>query len=95
MNLRPSLAPANGLTAFCLIHSPILALGNLLLLNVQMPTLSRFRLMVAVALPVAVALSYVFNLLGERHSMTSQQKTAKRGATTIPGARHAAESMGK
>jgi len=75
-----------------LIHSPILALGNLLLLSVQMPTISRFGLMVGVILPIAVALSYVFYLIVERRFLNNHQRSAKPGRATVPGARHAAET---
>lgn len=57
-----------------LIHSPILALGNLLLLDVQMPAIARFGIMLAVIVPIAAALSYAFHLLVERRFMTSHQK---------------------
>lgn len=78
-----------------LIRSPILALGNLLLLNVQTPTIVRFGLMAAVVLPIAAALSFVFYLFVERHFMTSHQKTVKSRETPTSGARHATEPMGK
>jgi peptidoglycan/LPS O-acetylase OafA/YrhL len=59
-----------------LIHSPILALGNLLLLPLALPLGLHFGLMVAVALPVALGCGYVFHLLVERHFMTSHQAKA-------------------
>lgn len=57
-----------------LIHSPILALGNLLLLDVQMPTIARFGIQVLVVAPIAAGLGYVFHLLVERRFLTSHQK---------------------
>lgn len=57
-----------------LIHSPLLALGNLLLLPLGLPTWLQLLLMLALVLPIAAALAYVFHRLVERHFITSHQK---------------------
>lgn len=59
-----------------LIHSPILALANILLLPLELPTLVNWLIMVFVALPIALAVAYGFFLLVERHFITSHQKRA-------------------
>jgi peptidoglycan/LPS O-acetylase OafA/YrhL len=59
-----------------LIHSPLLGLFNLLLLPLALPTWAQLTLMLAVALPVAATVSYLFHLLIERRFMTSHQKQA-------------------
>jgi peptidoglycan/LPS O-acetylase OafA/YrhL len=57
-----------------LIHSPVLALANILLLPLELPTLVNWLLLVFVALPAALALAYGFFWLVERHFITSHQK---------------------
>ncbi|WOF21801.1 acyltransferase [Microbacterium betulae] len=57
-----------------LIHSPLLALANLLLIPLALPTLAHWLSMVFVALPLALVASYGFFLLVERHFTTSHQK---------------------
>ncbi|MBF4572933.1 acyltransferase [Herbiconiux sp. VKM Ac-1786] len=87
MEDRPSLSrkvlewrPLVGLGLFSysiyLIHSPILALANILLLPLQLPTIVNWLLLMFGALPVAIAAAYGFFLLVERHFITSHQKRA-------------------
>jgi peptidoglycan/LPS O-acetylase OafA/YrhL len=57
-----------------LIHSPLLGLFNLLTLRIPMTALSRWIIMEAVAVPVAVGISYVFYLLIERKFMPGHSK---------------------
>jgi peptidoglycan/LPS O-acetylase OafA/YrhL len=57
-----------------LIHSPMLALGNLLLLPLGLPTWLQLIVMLGVVLPAAGALAYVFHRLVERHFITTHQK---------------------
>jgi peptidoglycan/LPS O-acetylase OafA/YrhL len=73
--LESKLAVWLGLWSFSLylIHSPILGLTNLLLVNIDMPTLARFGIQVALAVPLAGAISYIFHLLVERRFITSHQ----------------------
>lgn len=71
-----------------LIHSPVLALGNLLFLDVAMPTAVRFAIEVGLVLPVAAACGYLFHLLVERRFMTSHQRSAEgRGVSSGRGRR--------
>jgi peptidoglycan/LPS O-acetylase OafA/YrhL len=59
-----------------LIHSPILALANILLLPLELPTLLNWLVLVFVALPIALGIARLFFLLVERHFITSHQKQA-------------------
>jgi len=70
-----------GLWSFSLylIHSPLLALGNLLLLPMNLPTLVQFAVLVLVVLPLAAAIAYGFFILVERHFMTSHQHQVAKG----------------
>jgi peptidoglycan/LPS O-acetylase OafA/YrhL len=74
-----------------LIHSPILALGNLLLVPLALPLGLHFALMVVAVLPIALACGYVFHLLIERRFMTSHQARANDNQEPdAPPKRHAA-----
>ncbi|WP_291053745.1 acyltransferase [Herbiconiux sp.] len=69
-----------------LIHSPLLALANILMLPLELPTLANWLVLVLVVIPIAVAASYGFFWLVERHFITSHQKRAladKAGEDTI------------
>jgi peptidoglycan/LPS O-acetylase OafA/YrhL len=57
-----------------LVHSPLLALGNLLLLPLGLPTPAQFGLMLFVVAPVVVAVCVVFAVLVERPFMNSHQR---------------------
>jgi peptidoglycan/LPS O-acetylase OafA/YrhL len=59
-----------------LIHSPLLALANILMLPLDLPTLVNWLVMVLLVLPVVLAVSFGFFLLVERHFITSHQKRA-------------------
>ncbi|WP_181397340.1 acyltransferase family protein [Cryobacterium arcticum] len=62
-----------------LIHSPLLGLGNLLLLPIGLPIGVHFLVMVVVVLPLSLACAYGFHLIVERRFMTSHQS---HGTTT-------------
>jgi peptidoglycan/LPS O-acetylase OafA/YrhL len=74
LQARPLRSVAGWSYSLYLIHSPILALGNLLLLPLPMDTWLRFTIQIGVVLPVAMALSYLFYLLVERRFQRSRQK---------------------
>lgn len=57
-----------------LVHSPLLALGNLLLLPLGLSTPAQFGLMLFVVVPVVVAVCVVFAVLVERPFMNSHQR---------------------
>jgi peptidoglycan/LPS O-acetylase OafA/YrhL len=59
-----------------LIHSPLLGLGNLLLLPLGLPLMLHFVVMVVVVLPLALTCAYGFHLVVERRFMTSHQSRA-------------------
>ena len=65
-----------GLWSFSLylIHSPLLGLANLLLLEVDMSTSTRLFFQIIVALPVAALISYAFHIVVERRFITSHQQ---------------------
>ncbi len=57
-----------------LLHSPLLALANFLLLPLGLPIIAHYLLMTGVALPVVVGLCYLFYLLVERHFLNARQR---------------------
>lgn len=57
-----------------LIHSPLLGLGNLMLLDQDMSTPARLAVQMGIVLPLAAGAAYLFHLLVERRFMTSHQK---------------------
>ena len=63
-----------------LVHSPLLALGNLLLLPLDLPTPVQFALMLFGVAPVAVALCVLFAVMVERPFMNSHQRALLDGA---------------
>lgn len=69
-----------------LIHSPLLALANILLLPLELPTLANWAVLVFVGVPAAVAVSYAFYWLVERHFITSHQKRALADRSSVAGA---------
>lgn len=64
-----------------LVHSPILGLGNLLLLQFDLSTLARFALQVCLVLPLALVLAFAFHFLVERRFMTSHQARIQKPRT--------------
>ncbi|WP_368499736.1 acyltransferase family protein [Herbiconiux sp. A18JL235] len=74
LELRPLVSLGLFSYSIYLIHSPILALANILLLPLQLPTLTNRLLLVFVAVPAAVAISYGFFWIVERHFVTGHQK---------------------
>ncbi len=56
-----------------LVHSPLLALGNLLLLQRSLEPTTHLALMYLVVLPCAIFVSWMFHLTVERHFMTAHQ----------------------
>jgi peptidoglycan/LPS O-acetylase OafA/YrhL len=62
-----------------LIHSPLLGLGNLILLDsFDLTTVQQAVAMVAVVLPSALAVAYVFHRLVERRFLTSHQQQVEK-----------------
>ncbi len=57
-----------------LVHSPLLALGNLLLLPLDLPTPVQFAVMLLVVAPAAVAVCVLFAVRVERPFMNSHQR---------------------
>jgi peptidoglycan/LPS O-acetylase OafA/YrhL len=60
-----------------LLHSPLLALGNLLLLPLGLPTFAQWAIMTFMVAPIAIAACYVFFLLVERRFLNARQQHAK------------------
>lgn len=67
-----------------LLHSPLLALANLLLLPIAMPIEARWALMTFVVAPVAVGVCYGFFRLVESHFLNSRQRHAEMELTVTP-----------
>jgi peptidoglycan/LPS O-acetylase OafA/YrhL len=62
-----------------LLHSPLLALGNLLLLPLRLPILAQYTVMTFVVAPLAIAICYGFFLLVERRFLNTRQRHAAKG----------------
>lgn len=62
-----------------LLHSPLLALGNFLLLPLDLPILVHYLLMTGIVLPIAVVVCYLFFWLVERHFLNTRQKQVTQG----------------
>jgi peptidoglycan/LPS O-acetylase OafA/YrhL len=78
-----------------LVHSPLLALGNLLLLPLGLPTPVQFGLMLFVVAPAVVAVCVVFAVLVERPFMNSHQRALLGelfGRRAVPGTPHVAST---
>ena len=67
-----------------LIHSPLLGLGNLILLHKQMSIGTRFLIELVVVLPIALLASYIFHRLVERRFMNQHQKAVVSHHLDIP-----------
>lgn len=59
-----------------LIHSPILGALNIYLIRFDLSTRINWLVLVFVGIPIALAISYLFYLLVEKHFITSHQKRA-------------------
>ena len=59
-----------------LIHSPLLALGNLLLTPMALPMWLHFLVMITVVVPVTLVICWLFFLSVERHFQNTRQKHA-------------------
>lgn len=57
-----------------LMHSPLLALGNFLLLPLELPVVVHYLLMTFVILPITLGLCYLFYWCVERHFLNTRQK---------------------
>jgi peptidoglycan/LPS O-acetylase OafA/YrhL len=71
-----------------LVHSPLLALGNLLLLPFGLPTPTQFGLMLFLVAPAVVAVCVVFAMVIERPFMNSHQRALLGelfGRRAVPG----------
>ncbi|MDN3311613.1 acyltransferase [Microbacterium oryzae] len=61
-----------------LLHSPLLGLGNLLTLPLDLPLLARWALMTFLVAPIAIAISIGFFYLAERPFINSRQREVQR-----------------
>ena len=74
LSSKPMLELGNMSYSIYLIHSPLLALGNLLLLPLALNTGIQATLMYLLVLPLALAISRVFHVLIERRFMNTHQR---------------------
>lgn len=74
LRLSPLRAVGNAAYSICLVHLPLLALGNLLLLPVALPTGLRFLLMMVTVAPLALACCGLFHIAVERRFMNTHQR---------------------
>ena len=75
LTLKPILGLGKMSYSLYLIHSPLIALGNLILLQYQLSIVLHASIMLLVVLPLAICSALVFHWLIERHFMTSHQKS--------------------
>lgn len=78
LSVRPLLSVGLFSYSLYLLHSPILALGNLLLLPLDLPTWAHFLIMILAVVPLSVAASRGFFWLVERHFLNAHQRTAEK-----------------
>jgi peptidoglycan/LPS O-acetylase OafA/YrhL len=78
MNARPTVALGMFSYSIYLIHSPLLGLFNLMTLDLDISTDLRQLVMLLVAVPLAVLVSYGFHLLVERRFMSGHQRVVSR-----------------
>lgn len=57
-----------------LIHHPLLGLGNILMLDVEMSTAARFAIQLLITMPLSMGVAYAFHVLVERRFLTSHQR---------------------
>jgi peptidoglycan/LPS O-acetylase OafA/YrhL len=74
LSTKPILGLGKMSYSLYLVHSPLLALGNLILLQYGLPLGVHALWMFGVVLPLAITVAFVFYWLVERHFMTSHQK---------------------
>ena len=74
---RPSLGLGKMSYSLYLVHMPFLAIGNLVLMQNDLPVALHATLMYALVLPLAIALAFGFHWGIERHFMTSHQQELK------------------
>ncbi len=70
---KPAVRLGNMSYSIYLIHSPLLALGNLLLMPLKLELGVHLALMFFLVLPLALVISWMFHLLVERRFMTAHQ----------------------
>ena len=59
-----------------LLHSPLLALGNLLLIPLGLPVVAHYLVMTFVCVPIALGICWLFYLGVEKHFQNSRQRHA-------------------
>lgn len=74
---RPSLGLGKMSYSLYLVHSPLLALGNLILMQYNLPLALHATLMYALVLPLAISAAFGFHWGIERHFMTAHQQELK------------------
>jgi peptidoglycan/LPS O-acetylase OafA/YrhL len=70
---KPAVRLGNMSYSIYLIHSPLLALGNLLLLPLKLEIGLHLALMFCLVLPISLVISWMFHYLVERRFMTAHQ----------------------
>lgn len=88
LTLRPLLWVGLFSYSLYLMHSPLLALGNLLLLPLGLPTGYQFLLMIVAVVPIAIAMCWGFFWLVERHFLNTHQRRAKRSLVQTTSSGH-------
>ncbi|MFJ4221956.1 acyltransferase family protein [Curtobacterium luteum] len=75
LSLDPLRRCGNASYSIYLLHAPLLALGNLLLLPIEMPTIVRFVVLMLTVVPVTLLACGAFYLAVERRFLNSHQRT--------------------
>lgn len=81
LSSRPLVRIGAGSYSLYLVHSPVLAAGNIALLDADLPYPARLAVMLLLVLPLSWLAGWVFFRLVERHFLTSHQKAIVPSAT--------------
>ena len=73
LSYRPLVRISIGSYSLYLVHSPVLAAGNIALLDLEMPYPARLLVMFVVVLPLSWLAGWIFFRLVERHFLTTHQ----------------------
>jgi len=74
LSSRPLVRIGTGSYSLYLVHSPVLAAGNIALLDVDMPYPARLAAMLLLVLPLSWLVGWIFFHFVERHFLTGHQK---------------------
>lgn len=68
-----------------LVHSPLLALGNVLLMDIEISTTQRFLIQFLIVMPLSALTAYLFHRVVERRFLTGHQRDLQRAVSINDG----------